>query len=92
MRTTPLFIGLTRPASYAGLPVAYVVFATVVVMIIFMVTKSMTFLVVGGLSTYAFLRMLAAYDPRIIEVWMTTIQRTPLSASLVTGYGVTYRA
>jgi type IV secretion system protein VirB3 len=92
MQTTPLFVGLTRPASYAGLPVTYVVFATVIVMIIFVNTQSLTFLVVGGLSVYGMLRILAAYDPRIIEVWMTTIRYTPLTGSYITGYGVTYRA
>jgi type IV secretion system protein VirB3 len=92
MRTTPLFIGLTRPASYAGLPVAYVVAATVIVMIIFMMTQSLTFLFVGGLSVYGLLRLLAAYDPRILEVWMTTMRMTPLSGSIIRGYGVMYRA
>ncbi len=92
MKSTPLFIGLTRPASYAGLPVAYVVAATVIVMIVFMLTQSLTFLFAGGLTTYGLLRLLAAYDARIIEVWMTTMHRTPLTSSIIKGYGVIYRA
>jgi type IV secretion system protein VirB3 len=92
MRTTPLFIGLTRPASYAGLPIAYVVAASVLIMIVFMLTQSLTFLFVGGLTTYGLLRLLAAYDPRIIEVWMIAMRYTPTTGSMLKGYGVTYRA
>jgi type IV secretory pathway VirB3-like protein len=89
---TPLFIGLTRPVSYLGLPISYVVIMAMVVMGGFILLTSFTYLIVSAVISYVSLRALASYDPRIFDVIFTTVQRTPLTASLLRGHGVTYRA
>jgi len=92
MESTPLFIGLTRHVTFAGLPITYLVVLIVVVMLGFLITKSFLYLVVMGGLGYAILRALASYDPKIIDAFIAAVQRTRMSPNLLRGEGVVYRA
>lgn len=92
MERTPLFIGLTREVSFAGLPIMYLVVLIVVVMLGFIVTGSFVYLVIAGGVGYVTLRGLAAYDPKIINVFIATVQKTRMSPALLRGEGLVYRA
>ncbi|MGY3116210.1 type IV secretion system protein VirB3 [Bradyrhizobium sp. S3.14.4] len=91
MQRTPVFLGLTREVTFAGLPVMHLVFVIWVVMLGFVVTKSFVYLAVMGTVCYGVLRTLAAYDPKLIGVIIATLQSTPLTHSLLKGDGVVYR-
>ncbi|MCJ9670393.1 MULTISPECIES: VirB3 family type IV secretion system protein [unclassified Neorhizobium] len=92
MKYTPVFLGLTREVSFAGLPVMYLVTLVVFVILGFIITKSFAYLIIASAVGYVTLRGLAAYDPKIIRVFVTTMQRTRMSPSLLRGEGVVYRA
>ncbi|MGO6747977.1 VirB3 family type IV secretion system protein [Rhizobium ruizarguesonis] len=92
MTPTPVFIGLTREVTFAGLPIMYLVTLIVFVVLGFIVTQSFIYLVVTGISGYVGLRGLAAYDPKIIGVFIITMQKTRMSPALLRGEGVVYRA
>lgn len=90
--TTPLFKGLTRPVSFMGLPLSYVLVLIVVVVGGFIASLSIVYFGSSAAVGYIVLRFLAAYDPRIFDVAFTVIRATPFTASLIAGNGVTYRA
>jgi type IV secretion system protein VirB3 len=92
MEVSPLFIGLTRHVTFAGLPITYLVVLIIGVMLGFLVTKSFLFLIVFGGVGYAVLRALASYDPKIIDAFIATVQRTRMSPALLRGEGLVYRA
>lgn len=92
MERSPLFIGLTREVSFAGLPIMYLVVLITGVMLGFIITGSFIFLVLAGGTGYVALRGLAAYDPKIITVFIATVQQTRMSPALLRGEGVVYRA
>jgi type IV secretion system protein VirB3 len=58
----------------------------------FVITQSFLYLVVMGGVGYAVLRGLAAYDPKIISVFIATVSKTRMHPALLTGKGVVYRA
>lgn len=70
----------------------YLVVLICIVMLGFIVTGSFIYLVVTGCLGYITLRMLAAYDPKIVNVFVTTVQNTRMSPALLKGKGVIYRA
>lgn len=92
MERTPLFIGLTREVSFAGLPIMYLVVLIVVTMLGFILTRSFIYLIGTGGVGYALLRALAAYDPKIINVFIATVQQTRMSPALLQGKRLVYRA
>ncbi|MCW0021355.1 VirB3 family type IV secretion system protein [Rhizobium sp. BT-226] len=92
MEHTPLFIGLTREVSFAGLPIMYLVVLIVFVMLGFIFTGSFIYLIVTSGIGYTALRGLAAYDPKIINVFIATVQQTRMSPALLRGEGLVYRA
>lgn len=92
MQHTPLFIGLTREVSFAGLPIMYLVVLIIVVMLGFIITGSFVYLICTGGAGYTVLRGLAAYDPKIIDVFIATVKQTRMSPALLRGEGVVYRA
>lgn len=89
---TPCFQALTRPVSMMGLPLTYVIILVMVVMGGFIATLSFVYLGLSGLVSYAALRALAAWDPRIFDVIFTSLRRTPLPAAWLKGKGIVYRA
>ncbi|GLU27954.1 MULTISPECIES: VirB3 family type IV secretion system protein [Brucella/Ochrobactrum group] len=92
MNHTPLFIGLTREVTFAGLPVMYLVVLVGMTMLGFIITQSFVyFLSMGGFG-YVALRGLAAYDPKIIGVFIATVQQTRMHPGVFNGEGVVYRA
>jgi type IV secretion system protein VirB3 len=92
MERTPLFIGLTREVTFAGLPIMYLVVLIMFVMLGFIMTGSFTYLLISGGGGYVSLRALAAYDPKIINVFIATVQKTRMSPELLRGEGLVYRA
>lgn len=92
MQSTPLFLGLTREVSFAGLPILYLVVLIIVVMLGFILTGSFLYLIISGSVGYTGLRGLAAYDPKIINVFIATVQQTRMSPALLRGKGLVYRA
>ena len=92
MQPTTLFIGLTREVSFAGLPIMYLVVLICTVMLGFIFTGSFVFFLVSAGGGYGLLRALAAYDPKIIDVFIVTVQTTRMHTGVFTGEGVTYRA
>lgn len=92
MERTPLFLGLTRQVTFAGLPITYLVILIVFVMLGFIATGSFAYLLVAGAIGYVGLRSLASYDPKIIDVFIATVQRTRMSPALLRGEGLVFRA
>ncbi|RWA97266.1 MAG: hypothetical protein EOQ39_33570 [Mesorhizobium sp.] len=92
MQRTTLFIGLTREVAFAGLPVVYLVVLIGVVMLGFIITKSFIYLLVVGSVGYAALRTLAAYDPKIIDVFIATVKSTRMRPALLNSEGIVYHA
>jgi type IV secretion system protein VirB3 len=78
--------------SFAGLPITYLIVLITVIMLVFIISRSFTFLLIGGLGGYAALRGLAAYDPKIIDVFIASMQRTRMNPALLRGGGLVYRA
>lgn len=89
---TPLFKGLTRPVSFMGLPMTYVLILIIVVVGGFIATLSLIYFGVSAIAGYSVLRILSAYDPRIFDVIFTVLRVTPLTSSWFKGKGVTYGA
>lgn len=92
MEKTPLFLGLTKPVTFMGLPMSYVVILIMIAMGGFMATLSFVYFIVSSIIGYGVLRGLAAKDLRLIDVVLTVLQKTPLRKSQFEGRGVTYRA
>ncbi|MEO0923414.1 MAG: VirB3 family type IV secretion system protein [Pseudomonadota bacterium] len=92
MNKTPLFLGLTKPVTFGGLPMMYVVVLILVSMGGFMATLSFVYLIVSAIFGYGALRALAAKDLRLMDVVLVVLQQTPLRKSQFEGKGVTYRA
>ncbi len=92
MQLTPLFIGLTREVTFAGLPIMYLVVLVAVTILGFIMSQSFIYLIVMGGTGYTALRGLAAYDPKIISVFITTVQQTRMHPGLFTGERLVYRA
>lgn len=88
---SPCFIALTRPVSFFGLPMTYAVVLAMVVIGGFVLMRSFTYLIVSGVVSYAGLRGLAAYDPKILDVLITVLSKTPPTPSSLKGRGVMYR-
>ncbi len=89
---SPCFIALTRPVSFMGLPFTYVVLMALVVFGGFIATLSFIYLIVSALVSYVGLRALANYDPRIIDVALTSMSKTPVPPSWFRGEGMIYHA
>ena len=92
MKSTNLFIGLTREVSFAGLPIMYLVLLIGVVLIGFIVSGSFIYFIMASGCGYVALRGLAAYDPKIIDVFIATVRNTRMSPALLKGEGLVYRA
>lgn len=92
MHRTPLFIGLTREVTFAGLPIMYLVVLITLTILGFILTGSFLYLLVMGGVGYGALRALAAYDPKIINVFIATVQQTRMHPAVLTGEGLVYRA
>lgn len=92
IQTTTLFIGLTREVAFAGLPIMYLVLLICVVMLGFIFTGSFIYFVVVSGVGYTALRALAAYDPKIIDVFIATVKSTRMSPEIFKREGVVYRA
>lgn len=92
IQRTTLFIGLTREVAFAGLPIMYLVVLIGAVMLGFIFTGSFIYLIASGGAGYAALRALAAYDPKIIDVFIATVKSTRMHPALLKGEGVVYRA
>jgi len=92
IQTTTLFIGLTREVAFAGLPIMYLVVLICVVMLGFIFTGSFIYFIIMSGVGYTALRALAAYDPKIIDVFIATMKSTRMSPALLKGEGLVYRA
>lgn len=92
MRRSPLFKGLTRPVTLAGLPANYLIILILVVMGGFVITSSPIYLFSSGPIGYVALRIVAAYDPRFFDVLFVVLQNTPINLSQVKGKGTIYHA
>lgn len=92
MQHSNLFIALTRPVAFAGLPMMYLSLLIGIVQIGFIVTGSFLYLIVSGSAGYGLLRALAAYDPKLVDVIVAACRSTPMSFDLFTKKGMTYRA
>ena len=78
--------------AFAGLPVMYLVLLICIVMLGFILTGSFIyFIVVSGVG-YTALRALAAYDPKIIDVFIATVKSTRMSPEIFKREGMVYRA
>lgn len=86
------FLALTRPVSIAGLPMTYVMILFGVVVGGFIATLSLVWLGTSAAVGYAALRALASHDPRLINVILVSLARTPPPPSWLQGRGMIYRA
>ena len=92
MDRSPLFVGLTMPVTFMGLPMAYVVVLLLMVLGGFIATLSYIYFMVSALIGYSLLRMIAKYDLRLIDVILVVLHKTPVRSSQLKGKGVTHRA
>lgn len=90
--TSPCFKALTRPVSFKGLPLTFVVLLAMLVFGGFIVTLSFVYLGLSAVFGYVLLRLLAAYDPRILDVAFTALVKTPVPPSYFRGRGIIYHA
>lgn len=88
----PCFKALTRPVSMAGLPLTYVVLLVGLVVGGFIATLSFLWFLGSTVVGYVALRLVANYDPRIVEVIFRSLAKTPLPPSWFKGKGIIYRA
>lgn len=88
----PCFLALTRPVSIAGLPMTYVMILFGLVVGGFIATLSLVWFGVSTVLGYAALRALASHDPRLINVILVSLSRTPPPPSWLEGRGMIYRA
>lgn len=70
----------------------YLVVLISIVMLGFIITASVVYLVIVGGIGYGALRALAAYDPKIINVFIATARSTRMSPALLKGEGLVYHA
>lgn len=92
MSARPCFQALTRPVSVAGLPMGYLVLLTGVSVGGFIATLSFLWFGASAVLSYAVLRALAAWDPRIGDVVFTALRRTPPTPGWFRGEGFAYHA
>ncbi|RVL89309.1 VirB3 family type IV secretion system protein [Sinorhizobium meliloti] len=92
MQRTTLFIGLTREVTFAGLPILHLVVLICVVMLGFVLTGSLVYLLTTASIGYGVLRALAAYDPKVVDLFIATVQCTRMSYGISKGEGMVYRA
>lgn len=64
---SPLFLGLTRPPKYLGLPVGYLAVLAMGIVLPFIWTKSLTVLLLGAPS-YLVMWFVADREPKFFEV------------------------
>lgn len=67
LEQSTLFLGLTRPPKYLGLPVTYLMILAMVVVLPFIFTKSFVFFG-SGIIAYPILWFIADKEPRFFEV------------------------
>jgi len=63
----PLFLGLTRPPKYLGLPVGYLTVLCMGVVLPFIWTKSLVMLLIGA-PAYVVMWIIADREPKFFEV------------------------
>ena len=72
----PLFVGLTRPQMFAGVTYSFFIINAAVTTEIFLISKSFlalpVALVIHMIGYLACLR-----EPRIFDLWITKVSRTP---------------
>lgn len=88
----PCFLALTRPVSIAGLPMTYVMILFGLAVGGFIATLSLVWLGTSAVVGYAALRALASHDPRLINVILVSLSKTPPPPSWLQGRGMIYRA
>lgn len=88
----PCFLALTRPVSFAGLPMTYLVLLLAVVVGGFIATLSVVWMLGSAVMGYAALRALANYDARFLDVIIVSLARTPPPPGWFKGRGMIYRA
>jgi type IV secretory pathway VirB3-like protein len=64
---SPLFLGLTRPPKYLGLPVGYLAVLSMGIVLPFIWTKSLIVLLLGA-PTYGVMWFVADKEPKFFEV------------------------
>ncbi len=64
---SPLFLGLTRPPKYLGLPVGYLAVLSMGVILPFIWTKSLMILLLGA-PVYGVMWVVADKEPKFFEV------------------------
>ncbi len=92
METSTIFLGLTRPPTFGGLPLTYVIVLMMVCVGGFIATSSFIYLVVSGAVGYGVMRFTASKDVQLLDAWMVILRETPPRPSQFQGRGVTYRA
>ena len=72
----PLFLGLTRPARYLGLPLGYVTLWAGGHVVLYVYTQSL-WTVVPAIVSYIVLRLMAEREPRALELLVIRTRQTP---------------
>ena len=76
LQRTPVFRALTRPQMFAGVTYSYFIINLLVTTELFLMTRSFwalpAALVVHGVGYVACLR-----EPRVFDLWLTKVSRTP---------------
>ena len=70
-RTDPLFLGLTRPAMFWGVPQPVFILNGMASMILFLVSNSFIPLLVGAPVLHGAAYLLCLKDGRIFDLWFT---------------------
>lgn len=85
---TPLFVGLTRPVSFAGLPMTHVLVLAMVSVGGFVASASFIWLGTSLALGYAALRGAAARDPHLFDVALITLRRMAPPPGWFRGEGI----
>lgn len=64
---SPLFLGLTRPPKYLGLPIGYLMVLATGTILPFVWTKSFVFFLIGGIA-YPVLWVLSEREPHFFDL------------------------
>jgi type IV secretion system protein VirB3 len=70
-QSDPLFLGLTRPAMYWGVPQPVFILIGMASMVAFLVTNSFLPLLIGAPALHGLAYLLCLKDPRVFDLWFT---------------------
>lgn len=76
LRNDPLFVAMTRPVTFAGVPYGVVIGNVIVMMELFLIFRT-PWVIALGLVMHAMCWLGCLREPRMVELWLVRIRRCP---------------